>query len=206
MSTFTAVGTILRDETIEPRGRTAFTVDRGQTVRIVDLDGQQVADFVCFRRPDTGEKLSIHNTALIHGTIHVTAGHTLLSDRCTPLMTITADTCGRHDLLAGSCSEGTNRWRYGVADTPNCRSNFEMALRPFGVPLKEVPYSFNVFMNVPIEGGRIWITEPISKAGDYITLRAEEDLLIAISNCPQERNPCNAFKPTRLRVVVEGAA
>jgi hypothetical protein len=94
-----------------------------------------------------------------------------------------------------------------VADTPNCRSNFEMAaLRPFGVPLKEVPYRFNVFMNVPIEGDRIWITEPISRAGDYITLRAGEDLLIAISNCPQERNPCSAFKPTRLGVVVEGAA
>jgi uncharacterized protein YcgI (DUF1989 family) len=100
--------------------------DRGQTVRVVDVDGQQVADFVCFRRPDT-------------------------------LMTITADTCGRHDLLAGSCSEGTNRWRYGVADTPNCRSNFEAALRPFGISLKEVPYSFNIFMDVPIVDGKIGI-------------------------------------------------
>jgi uncharacterized protein len=200
----TAPGHTLRDETLEPRGRTAFTVERGQTVRVVDVDGQQVADFVCFRRPDTSEKLSVHNTALIHGTIRITTGHCLLSDRCTALMTITADTCGLHDLLAGSCSEGTNRWRYGVAGTPNCRENFEAALRPFGVPLREVPYSFNIFMNVPIEEGRIWIAEPISKPGDHVDLRAEDDLLIAISNCPQERNPCNAFKPTRLRVLVYG--
>jgi uncharacterized protein YcgI (DUF1989 family) len=120
-------------------------------------------------------------------------------------MTITADTCGLHDLLAGSCSEGTNRWRYGVADSPNCRANFEAALRPFGVPLREVPYSFNIFMNVPIENGKIRIEEPLSKAGDLIDLRAETDVLIAISNCPQERNPCNAYKPSRLRVVVFGA-
>jgi urea carboxylase-associated protein 1 len=199
-----APGPILRDETLEPRGRTAFHVDRGQTVRIIDVDGQQVADFVCFRREDTAEKLSVHNTALIQGTIHVSTGHQLLSDRCGILMTITADTCGLHDLLAGSCSEGTNRWRYGVADTANCRSNFEAALRPFGVPLREVPYSFNVFMNVPIGDGKIRIEEPVSKAGDLIDLRAETDLLIAISNCPQERNPCNAYKPTRLRVVVLG--
>jgi urea carboxylase-associated protein 1 len=200
-------GRILRDEVVEPRGRTAFTIDAGQTVRIVDLDGQQVADFVCFVRDDPSEKLSVHNTALIQGQIYVTTGHALLSDRCRRLMAIGEDTCGRHDLLAGSCSEGTNRVRYGIADTPNCRSNFEAALRPFGIPLKEVPYSFNVFMNVPIEAdGRISIQPPVSKPGDHIDLRAEVDLIVGISNCPQERNPCNAFKPTRLRVQVYAAA
>jgi urea carboxylase-associated protein 1 len=207
MTTPTTAGTELRDEVLEPRGRTAFTVDVGQIVRIVDVEGQQVADFVCFRRADPAEKLSVHNTALIQGTIYITTGHALFSDRCGRLMTITADTCGRHDLLAGSCSEGTNRFRYGVADTPNCRSNFEAALRPFGIPLKEVPYSFNVFMNVPIAAdGRMAIQEPLSKPGDHIDLRAETDLIVAISNCPQERNPCNAFKPTPLRVQVYAAS
>jgi uncharacterized protein len=196
-------GAVQRDEVLEPRGRAAFSVRAGETVRIIDLEGQQVADLVCFRREDSGEKLSVNNTALIQGTIYITTGHSLLSDRCRTLMTITADTCGRHDLLAGSCSEGTNRVRYGVADTPNCRANLEQALKPFGVPLQEIPYSFNVFMNVPVApDGRISIQEPISKPGDYIDLRAETDLIVGISNCPQERNPCNAFKPTRLRVVV----
>ncbi len=198
-------GKPLRDEVLEPRGRTAFTVDAGQTVRIVDLEGQQVADLVCFLRGDPAEKLSVHNTALIQGTIYITTGHLLYSDRCRPLMRITEDTCGRHDLIAGSCSEGTNRHRYGVAGTPNCRSNFEQALRPFGIPLEAIPYSFNVFMNVPVQAdGRMAIVEPISRPGDHIDLRAEADLIVAISNCPQERNPCNAFRPTPLRVLVHG--
>jgi urea carboxylase-associated protein 1 len=198
--------TALRDELLEPRGRTAFEVSAGQTVRVIDVEGQQVADLVCFRRQDRAEKLSVHNTALIQGSVYISTGHVLLSDRCRKLMTITADTCGRHDLLAGSCSEGTNRVRYGVADTANCRSNFEQALKPFGIPLKEIPYSFNIFMNVPIEAnGAMSIQEPISKAGDFIELRADDDLIVAISNCPQERNPCNAFKPTSLRVTVYGA-
>jgi len=194
---------VLRDEIIEARGRTAFTVEAGQTVRIVDLEGQQVADVVCFVKDDPAEKLSVHNTALIQGSLYIGSGHVLFSDRCRPLMRITADSCGRHDLIAGSCSEGTNRHRYGVAGTPNCRSNFEAALEPFGIPLKEIPYSFNVFMNVPVQpDGRMAIVEPTSKAGDTIELRAEMDLIVAISNCPQERNPCNAFKPTSLRVTV----
>lgn len=206
MTTQGQPGPVVRDEVLEPRGRTAFPVDRGQTVRIVDLDGQQVADFICFRREDPAEKLSVHNTALVQGNVYITTGHTLVSDRCGRLMTITDDTCGRHDLLAGSCSEGTNRVRYGIPDTPNCRSNFEAALRPFGIPLREVPYSFNVFMNVTIEpDGKMSIQEPHSKAGDHIHLRAETDLIVAISNCPQERNPCNAFRPTRLQVTVFGS-
>jgi urea carboxylase-associated protein 1 len=205
MTTVIGSGKVLRDETIEARGHVAFTVEAGQTVRIVDVEGQQVADLVCFLKDDPAEKLSVHNTALIQKTIYITTGHALFSDRCRPLMRLVADTCGRHDLIAGSCSEGTNRHRYGVPDTPNCRSNFEAALRPFGIPLKEVPYSFNVFMNVPVQAdGHMAIVEPVSKAGDLVDLRAEVGLIVAISNCPQERNPCNAFKPTRLRVLVSG--
>lgn len=206
MATIETRGKVLRDETLEPRGRTAFTVDRGQTVRIVDLEGQQVADLVSFVRDDPAEKLSVHNTALIQAMIYISTGHVLFSDRCRGLMTIVEDTCRRHDLLAGSCSEGTNRFRYGVGDTPNCRANLEVALRPFGIPLKEIPYSFNIFMNVPIEAdGRMSIQAPTSRPGDHLDLRAEVDLIVGISNCPQERNPCNAFKPTPLRVQVYGA-
>ncbi|MBI4611819.1 MAG: urea carboxylase-associated family protein [Candidatus Rokubacteria bacterium] len=203
MATGSVPGTVLRDEVLEPRSRTAFGVKAGEILRIIDLEGQQVADLVCFCRDDTSEKLSVNNTALLQGTIYISTGHSLLSDRCRKLMTITEDTCGRHDLLAGSCSEGSNRVRYGIADSPNCRSNLEHALKPFGISLREMPYSFNVFMNVALEAdGRIAIREPRSKPGDHIDLRAETDLVVGISNCPQERNPCNAFKPTRLRIVV----
>jgi hypothetical protein len=194
-------GALLTDEILEPRGRTAFAMAAGETLRIVDLEGQQVADLVCFSRVDTSEKISVHVTAMVQGTIYLGTGHSLLSDRCRKLMTITADRCGRHDLLAGSCNEGTNRFRYGVADTPNCRSNLEQALEPFGIPLREIPYSFNVFMNVGLEpDGRIATRAPLSKPGDYIDLRAEMDLIVGISNCPSDQGPCNGYNPTRLRI------
>ncbi|HEX9246545.1 MAG TPA: urea carboxylase-associated family protein [bacterium] len=191
------------DEIIPPRGGTAFTMRAGQVCRVVDLEGKQVADFICFHLRDFVDKLSPENTQLLNGTLLLTTGHHLYSTKATQLMTITADTCGVHDLISGSCSEYTNAFRYGVRGTPNCRSNFERALRPYGIPLAEIPYSFNIFMNTPISaGGATGIQEPKSKPGDYLDLRANIDLLIAISNCPQERNPCNGWNPTTLQVVV----
>jgi uncharacterized protein YcgI (DUF1989 family) len=191
------------EETIPPRGGTAFPIKAGQVCRVVDLEGKQVADFICFNLHDFVDKLSPENTQLLNGTLFLTKGDHLYSTKATQLMTITADTCGVHDLISGSCSEYTNAFRYGVRGTPNCRGNFERALKPYGIPLSEIPYSFNIFMNTPVlSEGKTGIQEPKSKAGDYLDLRANIDLLIAISNCPQERNPCNGFNPTKLGVVV----
>lgn len=191
------------EEILPPRGGTAFTIRAGQVCRVVDLEGKQVADVICFNLHDLVDKLSPENTQALNGTLFLTTGHHLYSTKATRLATITADTCGVHDLISGSCSEQTNAFRYGVRGTPNCRSNFERVLKPYGVPPAEIPYSFNVFMNTPIAAdGTTGIQEPTSKPGDYLDLRANVDLLIAISNCPQERNPCNAFKPTPLGVVV----
>jgi urea carboxylase-associated protein 1 len=190
------------EEVIPARGRIAFEMYAGQVCRIVDVEGQQVADFICFDLHDHEDKLSVNNTGLMNKTIFITTGHALYSTRATKLMTIIDDTCGVHDLIAGSCSEGTNRVRYGVRGTPNCRANFELALAPYRIPLREVPYSFNIFMNVPVTREKTEIIEPVSKPGDYIDLKAERDLLVAISNCPQERNPCNAFNPTPIAVIV----
>jgi uncharacterized protein YcgI (DUF1989 family) len=183
---------------IEARGHIAFAMYAGQVCRIVDVEGKQVADLVCFDLHDHTDKLSVNNTMLLNGTHLATTGQHLYSTKASVLMTIERDTCGVHDLLAGSCSEGTNRLRYGVRGTPNCRSNFEAALAPHGIPLAEVPYSLNVFMNVPVTEQGLSIQEPTSKPGDYIDLRADRDLLVAVSNCPQERNPCNGFRPTAL--------
>jgi uncharacterized protein len=190
------------EETLPARGRTAFAMRAGQVLRIVDVEGAQVADLICFRLDDHGDKLSVHNTLLLNETIYITTGHALWSTVCTRMMTIVADTVGVHDLIAGSCSEHTNAVRYGVRGTPSCRTNFEQALEPHGIPMREIPYSFNIFMNVPVTRERTAIVEPVSKAGDLIDLRAEVDLLVAISNCPQQRNPCNAFNPTELRLMV----
>lgn len=190
------------DEVVPARGRLAFRMYAGQVCRVVDLEGKQVADFLCFDLQDHSDKLSVNNTLLMNGTILISKGHSLYSTRATKLMTITEDTVGVHDLIAGSCSEGTNRVRYGVRGTPNCRTNFERALEPFGIPPAEIPYSFNIFMNVPVTAETTEIVEPVSRPGDFIDLRAERDLLVAISNCPQERNPCNGFNPTPIEVVV----
>jgi len=194
---------VVHDEIIPPRGGTAFPMYAGQLCRVIDLEGQQVADFLCFDRHDPVDKLSVENTQLLNGTLFISTGHVLYSTRCTPLMTIVADTCGVHDLISGSCSEQSNALRYNVRGTPNCRSTFERVLRPHGIPLAEIPYSFNIFMNTTVSPeGRTRIEEPKSKPGDSVDLRAEIDLLIAISNCPQERNPCNAWKPTTMQVIV----
>ncbi len=171
---------VSHDEVIPARGATTFTMYAGQVVRVVDLEGKQVPDFLCFNRYDHEEKLSVENTQLVNGTIFITTGHHLFSTRCRQLMTIVADTVGVHDLISGSCSEYTNEYRYGVRGTQSCRGNFERVLKPHGIPLAEIPYSFNIFMNVPVSPeGKTGIEEPKSKAGDYVDLRAERDLLIS---------------------------
>src|SRR5207253_3345570 len=128
------------EEILAPRAGTAVTIKAGQVCRVIDLEGKQVADFICFNLHDFVDKLSPENTQLLNGTLFLTSGHHLYSTKATRLMTIAADTCGVHDLSSGSCSEYTNAFRYGVRGTPNCRTNFERALKPYGIPLAEIPY------------------------------------------------------------------
>ena len=195
-------GTVLDDKVIEPRGRYAGEVRKGEVVRIVDLEGQQVADFLCFNLARLEEKLSPPNTLLLNNQVFPCVGYSLFSDEAGKMMTITADTCGTHDIIAGACSRFTNELRYGVKDTPNCRDNFAAALEPWGITWKQIPYNINVFMNCPIQpDGTYTIEEPTSRAGDYVDFTADIDVLVAMSNCPQERNKCNAFNPTPMRVI-----
>ncbi len=188
-----------------PKGRTAFELDKGDTLRIIDLDGQQVADLICFDRHNLVDKISPSTTVMVKGNIHLTTGDYIRSVDAYPMLKITQDTVGRHDILAGSCCPGLNRLRYGekAAHQPNCRENLAAVMEPYGVRLSEIPYTFNIFMNVPISPeGNIEVIAPVSKSGDFIDLHAEMDLVVAISNCPQERNICNGFNATRLGLVV----
>lgn len=190
---------------LAPKGRTAFELDKGDTLRIIDLDGQQVADFICFDRHNPVDKISHSTTVMVKGNIHLTTGDYIRSVDAYPMLKITQDTVGRHDILAGSCCPGLNRLRYGekAAHQPNCRENLAAVMAPYGVRLSEIPYTFNIFMNVPISpNGDIEVIAPVSKPGDFIDLHAEMDLVVGISNCPQERNICNGFKATRLGLVV----
>jgi uncharacterized protein len=186
---------------LDPCGYTGFEMMKGEILRITDVEGQQVADLVCFNRDDVSEKFSVHVTMMDQGSIYLKCGKSLLSNHCNSLMTLVADTCGTHDMLAGSCNEGANFKRYGVRGTRNCRSNLEAGLLSFGIPLREIPYSLNVFMNVELKpDGAIRTIEPTSKAGDYVELRADMDLIVGISNCPSDQGPCNGHHLTPLHL------
>ena len=196
-------------EVMAPKARIAFELDAGETLRIVDLDGQQVADFICFDRANMADKMSPSTTIMLKGNINLTTGDIIYSVDAWKLLRITRDTVGRHDIIAGSCCRGLNRLRYGTEaeHQPNCRDNLAAVMAPYGIGITEIPYTFNIFMNVPVSpSGDIGVIAPISKPGDSIDLRAERDLVVAISNCPQERNVCNGFVATRLGLVIYAAA
>jgi urea carboxylase-associated protein 1 len=194
---------ILLDETIEPAGHFAAEIRKGQVLRIVDLEGQQVADLVTVNAGNTAEKLSVMNTINLNKQVFPRVGYVLYSDEACAMMTIVADTCGVHDMLAGACSSFTNEKRYGVKNTKNCRDNLAAALKPWGIAWKDVPFNMNVFMNCPIGADGNWsIQAPRSKAGDHIDFRAEMDVIAAFSNCPQIYNACNAFRLKPLKAIV----
>jgi len=191
------------ETTLAPRGHIAREIAKGEVLRVVDLEGRQVGDLVAFNKADLSEKFWISNTVRLNGTVFVTTGHVLYSELSRPMFTIMADTCGRHDLLAGSCNAEIDKVRYGVDAHYGCVENFLAALAPYGIQRRDIPMSLNLFMNCPVEASGAWtIATPVSKAGDYIDLRAEMDCLVALSNCPQDLNPCNDGKLKPLQLLI----
>lgn len=197
---------LAEDFVLAPAGAVARTLRRGQTLRITDLEGQQVADVIAFVLPELCDRLWPSTTIRLNGTVYFTTGHRLYSEMSRPLLEIAEDTCGRHDMLAGSCNAEIDKVRYGVDEHRGCVENFVEAVAPWGLSRTDIPMSFNVFMNCPVEPDGSWsIAEPASRAGDYITFRAEADVLVAISNCPQDLNPCNAGELKPLGIAISAA-
>lgn len=196
-------GDVLQRFHLEARSYVAFEMRATNVMRIIDVEGQQVADIVAFNRDDHWERLNGESTMLLNGTYNPREGHILYTDDCNAMFTIVEDRVGRNYPGALMCSEEMNRHRYGVPGTPNCRDNLTAAVRPYGITQRMLPGAFTPFMNVIHHpDGRAEIQEPPSKAGDSIDLRAEMDVLVAISACPQERNPCNGWNPSSLDVIV----
>ena len=194
---------VLEDATLKPGDDWARVVRRGERLRIVDLEGKQAVDFLCYNAANPEERYNAADTMKYAGTIFLTTGHGIYSDMGRRLLTIVDDTCGRHDTIGGCCSAESNELRYGVKGSPSCRANFLRALLPFGLGRKDVVANLNFFMNVPVEpDGTMGIVDGISKPGDHVVLRAEVDVLAVISNCPQIHNPCNGGNPTPIRVIV----
>jgi urea carboxylase-associated protein 1 len=197
---------ILSDEVVPAGQPWARRIGAGQVLRIVDLEGLQAVDFLCYDADDPDDRYSSMNTIKFQGKVYVGKGTVLYSDRCQPLMTVIEDTCGAHDTIAGCCSEPSNVFRYGVRNTPSCYANFTAALSRFGLGKGHIVSNVNFFMNVPVkEDGSMAIVDGLSKPGDHVELRAERDVLAVISNCPQTLNPCNGYNPTPIRCVVRKA-
>lgn len=196
-------GRVLEVQTVPPGGEWAGVVRAGQVLRIVDLEGRQSVDFLCYNAADPTERYNAADTMKVAGTIYLTAGHGLYSDMGRRLFTIVADTCGRHDTIGGCCSAESNRLRYGQAGPGNCRDAFLRALARFGLGRRDLVANVNFFMNVPVEpDGRMAIAEGRSRPGDYVDLRAELDVLAVVSCCPQIFNPCNGGRPTPIRLLL----
>ncbi len=185
---------------------------KGQTFRIHDLEGNQAADVIFYNlQQPTAEHYSATNTIRAQRNAYLTAGTTLLSNLGNPMLTIVADTCGRHDTLGGACAAESNQVRYALEKKPmhNCRDNYLKAIAQsdHGLNKRDLVPNINFFMNVPVTAaGGLTFEDGISDAGKYVELRAEMDILVLISNCPQLNNPCNAYNPTPLEVLVWDAA
>lgn len=180
-------------------------VRKGQYIRIVDVKGQQAVDTLFYRAGNFSERYCAQATLAAQGSAYVGAGTRIFSNEGNLLLTMVADTSGDHDTSAGACSCEANTVRFGhhTRYMHACRENFVVALAEHGMSKRDIVSNINFFMNVPIRpNGELAIVDGLSKPGDYVELRAEEDVLCVISNCPQVNNPCNGFKPTPIRVLI----
>ena len=193
--------TVLESVTVPPGQPWSGVIAKGEVLRIVDLEGRQAVDFICFNARDTSETYDNTVTVRIAKSIFVEKGVVLYSNICNPLFTVEDDTVGRHDTLCGCCSREINFLRYGVPDTPSCRDNFLQELSRYGLDSRSLVTNINFFMNIPIDAqGAIEFKLGTSGPGDYVDLRAEMDSLVVISNCPQILNPANGYKLTPIRL------
>jgi len=185
-------------------------IRKGQVLRIVDLEGNQAVDTLFYNDSDPADRYSASDTVREQGSVYLTTGTRLFSQRGQALLTIIADTCGRHDTLGGACAAESNQVRYALDKKfmHNCRDNFllELAKHHPSLGKRDITCNINFFMNVPLtpEGG-LSFEDGISAPGRYVELRAEMDVLMLISNCPQLNNPCNAYNPTPVEIVVWGS-
>ncbi len=196
-------GEVIHDEVLPARAYWHRPIAKGSVLRIVDLEGCQAVDALVYDAADTAVRYNAANTIKLAGSVYLSKGCVLYDDLAQPLMTIVEDTVGRHDTLAGNCSREINIVRYGATAPLSCRDNFIKAMGELGMSSRDIPANVNFFMNVPVDAdGRIAIADGISKPGDLVDLRAEKDVIVVISNCPQEHNPCSGGHPTPIRLTV----
>jgi urea carboxylase-associated protein 1 len=180
---------------------------KGQYFRILDLEGNQAVDTLFYNADDYEDRYSAQDTIRAQANIYLTTGTKLMSSKGNVLLTIVADTCGRHDTLGGACATESNMVRYAIEkrDMHACRQSFVKAIVGWGrgFEKRDITHNINFFMNVPVTlQGKLTFEDGVSAPGKYVEMRAEMDVLAVISNCPQLNNPCNAYNPTPIRVLI----
>jgi urea carboxylase-associated protein 1 len=182
-------------------------IRKGQVVRIVDLEGNQAVDTIFYNAHDYSDRYSAQDTIREQGNIYLTTGTRLLSTWGNVLLTIVADTCGRHDTLGGACATESNMVRYDLnkGHMHACRNSFLKGIQMWnhGMDKRDITSNINFFMNVPVTpDGKLTFEDGVSEAGKYVELVAEMDVLMVISNCPQLNNPCNGYNPTPVQILL----
>jgi hypothetical protein len=193
------------DQIVEARAPWSAIVRQGQVLTIEDLKGNQAVDCLIYNAEDTTERYSAPDTVAAQGNIFLTTGSVLRSSEGRPLMTVTADEVGRHDTVGGACSRESNSLRYGhhTVHQHACVENFLIEGSRWGLGKRDLVSNINWYMNVPVDpDGSLGIVDGISAPGLTVSLRAEMDVLVLVSNCPQINNPCNGFDPTPVRMVI----
>lgn len=187
------------------------TLAKGQVFRIVDLEGNQAVDTFFYSASKAMERYSAADTIREQKKLYLTTGSQLYSNYGKVMLTITADTCGQHDTLGGACSAESNTVRYAPEKFPmhSCRDSFLHALmhepvcEHLGITKRDISSNINFFMNVPVsEDGSLEFVDGVSAPGKYVEMKAEMDVIVLISNCPQLNNPCNAYNPTPIRLLI----
>ena len=201
--------TIICDEVVDACAPWSAIVRAGHTLQIIDLHGNQAVDTLLYGvshdRVDRTLRYCAQATVAAQRNIFLSTGSVLRAANCTPLMTIVADDVGNHDTIAGACSKESNMLRYGYHTVHQhaCAENFLAEGTKWGLGKRDIVSNINFFMNVPVEAdGTLGIVDGLSAPGKSLTLRAERDTLVLVSNCPQINNPCNGFDPTEVRMVI----
>ena len=198
-------GRIVHDEVVPARAPWLHRLAKGQTLRIVDIEGNQAVDFLIYAADDDAERYSAQDTIAAQGNLFLRKGSVLRSNEGRPMMTITGTSVAYHDTIGGACSCESNTLRYGhhTKAQHSCVDNFLDANVRVGRGKRDMVSNINFFMNVPVEAdGALGIVDGISAPGLTVDLRAEMDVEVVVSNCPQINNPCNGFNPTPVRMIV----
>lgn len=194
-------------ETVHAGDYWIHALKAGEVLRIVDLEGNQAVDTLFFNAEDPHDRYSAVDTIRAQGNVFLTVGSVLLAQSGQPLVEIIADTCGRHDTLGGACAAESNMVRYALDKRymHNCRDSFLLAIaeHDIGLTKRDLGHNVNFFMNVPVTpAGGLTFADGISEPGKYVEMKACCDVIVLVSNCPQLNNPCNAYNPTPVDMIV----